>query len=337
MHLTVVDATGNKTERVSVPETAAAGRIVGKLVERLQLPLVGPEGRLISYKFHHERSGRQIDDEETLVEAGVREHDVLRLIADTAAPSIATAPMTQATPAPATAARAAPSGALVSDSAVAASRLSPTHAYSDRDLAHAGRTSVPAYRPRGLNPTIVLAIAIIALLGAGAGVVLATSAKSGGAHTNTRTQPPASATTPTTSTPTQTTPTGPTPAEEQHDRTAIMALLGSYQSAYSAHNLAGLASIFSPGITRHGLAAGGCTVARGRDTVLDDYRSQFEEGSGSYRLVGLSGNEIRIDNSTRAQVNAHYEIDPGGSGYVNFRFARLGDDWKVSEVYATCE
>lgn len=82
MDLTVIDATGNKTEQVSVPGTVAAGRIVGKLVELLRLPAVGPDGQPLSYKFHHKQSGRQINDNETLAGAGVGENDVLRLVAE---------------------------------------------------------------------------------------------------------------------------------------------------------------------------------------------------------------------------------------------------------------
>ena len=82
MDLTVVDATGNKTEEVSVPENVAAGRIVGKLVELLQLPSTGPDGQPLSYKFHHKQSGRQINDNETLLDAGVKDDDVLRLVAE---------------------------------------------------------------------------------------------------------------------------------------------------------------------------------------------------------------------------------------------------------------
>jgi hypothetical protein len=82
MDLTIIDATGNKTEEVSVPDTVAAGRIVGKLVDLLQLPVTGPDGQPLSYKFHHKQSGRQIDDNETLADAGVNENDVLRLVAE---------------------------------------------------------------------------------------------------------------------------------------------------------------------------------------------------------------------------------------------------------------
>lgn len=82
MDLTVVDATGNKTEEVSVPDNVAAGRIIGKLVQLLQLPTQGPDGLPLSYKFHHKRLGRQIDDNETLAQAQVQQNDVLRLVAE---------------------------------------------------------------------------------------------------------------------------------------------------------------------------------------------------------------------------------------------------------------
>lgn len=82
MDLTVVDATGNKSEDVSVPDNVASGRILAKLVELLQMPTVGPDGQLLSYKFHHKQSGRQINDNETLGDTNVRDGDVLRLVAE---------------------------------------------------------------------------------------------------------------------------------------------------------------------------------------------------------------------------------------------------------------
>lgn len=82
MDLTVIDATGNKSEEVTVPGDVASGRIVGRLVELLKLPVTGPDGQPLSYKFHHKQSGRQIADNQTLVQAGVNENDVLRLVAE---------------------------------------------------------------------------------------------------------------------------------------------------------------------------------------------------------------------------------------------------------------
>ena len=82
MDITVVDATGNKSEEATVPGDTAAGRIVAKLVELMQLPTFGPDGQPLSYKFHHKQSGRQIADHETLSQAGVRDNDVVRLVAE---------------------------------------------------------------------------------------------------------------------------------------------------------------------------------------------------------------------------------------------------------------
>ena len=82
MDLNIVDATGNKSEDVTVPDNVAVGRIVGKLVEIMQLPVFGPDGHPLSYKFHHKQSGHQINDNVTLREAGVRDDDVLRLVAE---------------------------------------------------------------------------------------------------------------------------------------------------------------------------------------------------------------------------------------------------------------
>lgn len=80
MDITVIDATGSKTEEASVPGEAASGRIVAKLVELMSLPRVGPDGQMLSYKFHHKQSGRQINDNQSLADAGVSEGDVVRLV-----------------------------------------------------------------------------------------------------------------------------------------------------------------------------------------------------------------------------------------------------------------
>ena len=45
----------------------------------MNLPMVGPDGQPMSYKFHHKASGKQLSGEQTLADAGVKENDVLRL------------------------------------------------------------------------------------------------------------------------------------------------------------------------------------------------------------------------------------------------------------------
>lgn len=75
----VWDATGNKKQLVELPADAPVNRVIAVLVERMNLPRQSPDGQLMSYKFHHKASGRQLLDEQTLSAASVKNGDVLRL------------------------------------------------------------------------------------------------------------------------------------------------------------------------------------------------------------------------------------------------------------------
>lgn len=76
----VTDATGARSNEVEVPDDAPVGRILAKLVEVLNLPLVAPDGQPMSYKFHHAQSSRQLRDDWSLADAGVGSGDTLRLV-----------------------------------------------------------------------------------------------------------------------------------------------------------------------------------------------------------------------------------------------------------------
>ena len=78
----VWDATGNKRQTVELPDDAPVSRIIAVLVDRMDLPRNSPDGQLMSYKFHHKATGRQLLDQQTLAEAGVRDSDVVRLQAE---------------------------------------------------------------------------------------------------------------------------------------------------------------------------------------------------------------------------------------------------------------
>ncbi len=79
IQIEVWDATGNKRQTVEVPQDAPVNRLIAVLINKMNLPLHSPDGQLMSYKFHHRASGRQLLDSETLENAGVRDQDVLRL------------------------------------------------------------------------------------------------------------------------------------------------------------------------------------------------------------------------------------------------------------------
>jgi hypothetical protein len=79
LKIEVWDATGNKKQIVEVPADAAVNRVIAVLVEKMSLPRQSPDGQLMSYKFHHKASGRQLLDSQSLHDAEVRDGDVLRL------------------------------------------------------------------------------------------------------------------------------------------------------------------------------------------------------------------------------------------------------------------
>jgi hypothetical protein len=88
INVEVWDATGNKKTTVSLPTKAPVNRIMVLLVEKMNLPRNSPDGQLMSYKFHHKASGRQLIDDETLSESDVQEGDVLRIQPEITAGSI---------------------------------------------------------------------------------------------------------------------------------------------------------------------------------------------------------------------------------------------------------
>ena len=79
LNVIIVDATGNKEQKVGLPDDIKSGIIMVKLIEKIKLPSVGPDGNHISYKIIHKVSGRQLLESQTFAEAGVKDGDGLRL------------------------------------------------------------------------------------------------------------------------------------------------------------------------------------------------------------------------------------------------------------------
>jgi len=79
VNVVIVDATGNKEQKVGLPDDIRTGVIMVKLIEKIKLPSVGPDGNPISYKFIHKVTGRQLLEGQTLAEANIKDGDVLRL------------------------------------------------------------------------------------------------------------------------------------------------------------------------------------------------------------------------------------------------------------------
>ena len=75
----VWDATGNKRQEVEMPDDAPVNRLIAVLLQKMNFPQYAPDGRPLSYKIHHRRSGKQLLDNQTLGEVGVKSGDILRL------------------------------------------------------------------------------------------------------------------------------------------------------------------------------------------------------------------------------------------------------------------
>ena len=79
INVTIIDATGNKEQQATLPDDAAIKRIMEALLPKMKMPLTGPDGEPLSYKFHHKASGKQLSEDQSLAQAGVKDGDVLRL------------------------------------------------------------------------------------------------------------------------------------------------------------------------------------------------------------------------------------------------------------------
>lgn len=68
--------------QAEIPDDIAMRDILPELVSLLELPTVGPDGRMMGYRLDSKALGREIGEEETLATAGVPNEDRLILTAD---------------------------------------------------------------------------------------------------------------------------------------------------------------------------------------------------------------------------------------------------------------
>ena len=70
------------TRTAEVPDDVPVKELIPELATSLELPTTGPDGRPISYRLDSKALGRELQEDETLAEAGVPEDDRLILTAD---------------------------------------------------------------------------------------------------------------------------------------------------------------------------------------------------------------------------------------------------------------
>lgn len=73
------------TRNAEVPDDVAVQELMPELTTSLELPTTGPDGRPMSYRMDSKALGRELQEEETLAEAGIPEEDRLIITADVTA------------------------------------------------------------------------------------------------------------------------------------------------------------------------------------------------------------------------------------------------------------
>ena len=81
LNVTLVLPSGG-TRSAEVPDDVVVRELIPELATSLELPTTGPDGRPIGYRLDSKALGRELQEDETLAEAGVPQDDRLILTAD---------------------------------------------------------------------------------------------------------------------------------------------------------------------------------------------------------------------------------------------------------------
>ena len=79
----VLPSGGSRT--AEIPDDVIVKELLPELTTSLELPVTGPDGRPMSYRLDSKALGRELKEDETLVQAGVPRDDRLMMTADVTA------------------------------------------------------------------------------------------------------------------------------------------------------------------------------------------------------------------------------------------------------------
>jgi hypothetical protein len=79
----VLPSGGSRT--AEIPDDVIVKELLPELTTSLGLPVTGPDGRPMSYRLDSKALGRELKEDETLVQAGVPKDDRLMMTADVTA------------------------------------------------------------------------------------------------------------------------------------------------------------------------------------------------------------------------------------------------------------
>jgi len=76
----VLPSGGSRT--AEVPDDVVIKDLIPELTTSLELPVTGPDGRPVNYRLDSKALGRELQEDETLLSAGVPDDDRLMITAD---------------------------------------------------------------------------------------------------------------------------------------------------------------------------------------------------------------------------------------------------------------
>ena len=75
--VTFLDQTGAKSVEAVIADTVPVKRIIPNIITKMNLPVMGPDGQPMSYSLDHKEGGKRLHEDQTLVEARVKDGDHL--------------------------------------------------------------------------------------------------------------------------------------------------------------------------------------------------------------------------------------------------------------------
>ena len=75
--VTFLDQTGAKSVDAVIADTVTAQRILPNIITKMNLPVMGPDGQPMSYSLDHKEGGKRLREDQTLIDAQVRDGDHL--------------------------------------------------------------------------------------------------------------------------------------------------------------------------------------------------------------------------------------------------------------------
>lgn len=75
--VTFLDQTGAKAVDAVIADSVTVKRILPNIITKMNLPVMGPDGQPMSYSLDHKEGGKRLREDQTLVDAQIRDGDHL--------------------------------------------------------------------------------------------------------------------------------------------------------------------------------------------------------------------------------------------------------------------